>query len=144
MKIFFIAFALMAFPNLDPQLLGTWKYVAYEYENQVQPIPNPALDLRFSFNQNGIANLKWQYEGENTFCERKAVYEIQNDGWLYQKVIWLNPANHFSCSKDADMQMGSESLTRYRFKDSQLRLELELSGKAFIYILDSVQEGKTL
>lgn len=135
MKLLVLA-AWMAWAQLDPELVGTWKYVAYQYQGQIQPLPSPGLDLRFTFDGQGNAHLKWFYEGEQGFCERVARYEIQKPQWLYQKVAYVNPQNHVSCSKDSDMRMDKETLTHYRIENGKLLLDLDLSGQSFTYILE--------
>lgn len=135
-----MALNLWAVSSPGPAIVGQWKYSAYSYEGRRQPMPNPDLDLRFTFFADKTSTLKWSYANEEGFCERQGLYEIDNDGWLFQKVTWVNPGNHFSCSRDPDMQMGKESLTRVQIKEDELWLELELNGQPFIYILTVVSE----
>jgi hypothetical protein len=124
------------------ELQGTWKYNYYKYQDSVQPLPNPDLDLRFSFNADGTVFLKWFYKGQDGFCERKANYQIQSGGVLYQKVTWLNPNNHTSCVKDVDMQMGKETFNYFDVVKGQLSLQMELGGDPFYLIFDSENENE--
>lgn len=140
-KSLFLVLSLIASAAIAPQVLGSWKYVSYQYDGQTYIVPSPGLDLRFTFYEDGTSKLRWHYENEIGFCERLAQYEIQNGDWIYQKVIWVNPNNHVSCSKDSDMQMGKESLTHYTVAGNKLMLDLELAGNPFVYILEKVQDS---
>ncbi len=137
MKSFFIAMFLMIPPNFDLNLVGSWRYIAYKYRGEVLPLPNPSLDLRFTFSENGISKLRWSY-GEQELCEREAKYEIQSKGLIYQKIIWVNPNNHISCAQDTDMQLGYESFTGYEIEDDHLMFDLELAGESFIFIMKKI------
>lgn len=119
-------------------IIGTWQYAGFIYDGQEYPLPNPNLDLRFSFNENAVSHLKWLYKDQEGFCERVANYEIRSNEYIFQKIIWVNPQNHVSCSKDTDMQLGRESLTHFRTDEDRLMLDLELNGKPFVYILKKI------
>jgi hypothetical protein len=143
MKLSFLILIVALFGSIQglaDELQGTWKYDYFFYQGNIQPLPNPDLDLRFTFNADGTVLLKWFYQGQIGFCERKANYRIQPDGSLYQKVTWLNPNNHFSCSKDADMQMGKESVNNFQINKGQLYLEMALGDEPFFIILDFIPQ----
>ncbi len=133
----------MASTSSDFKLIGSWKYIAYEYRDEVQPLPDPNLDVRFTFSENGISKLIWHYNGKE-LCERDAKYEIRNKGVIYQKITWVNPNNHVSCAQDTDMQLGNESFTHYEIKGNQLMFELDLAGESFIYIMQKVNLYRNL
>jgi hypothetical protein len=141
MKILFLILSAFGAPNIDPAVIGTWKYVAYNFDGHTQPRPNLDLDLRFTFRNDGTSDLTWHYDNEEGFCERTAQFQTQSDGWIYQKVTWVNTANHISCSRDADMQMGRESVTSYEVTGDKLMFKLELNGQPFIYILELITKG---
>lgn len=118
-------------------VIGTWQYVGFQYEGNYYPNPNPKLVVIFEFEENGISHLKWHRKGENGFCEREAQYKVEGE-FLHQKVVWVNPGNHISCSKDPDMQLGSETKTKLLFQGERLGLVLSLKGQDFIYLLEEV------
>ena len=122
-------------------MLGEWKYVAFEYEGETQPLPNPDLDLRFIFSIDTVL-LKWHYEREDEFCESLSEYDLRENNWMYQKVFWLNPNNHSSCAKDPDMKLGKESLTHYSCPENKFFLDLELGGKPFVLVLEKITNTK--
>jgi hypothetical protein len=137
MKNLIIIFTLLSsLANADENISGIWKYVGYSYQGVQQPLPNPALDLRFNFEKKQTSYLQWYYENEKGICQRQAYYEVQAGNWLYQRVTWVNPNNHISCAKDPDMQLGKESFTPFRIENDQLLFELELNGSPFTFILD--------
>ena len=137
MKLAFLIF-LFAQSGMTAGLIGTWKFTEYTYEGQTQPAPNPQLDLRFTFNDQGISLLKWFRTDESGFCERTAEYKVENKNKLRQKINWLNPLNDANCSKDPDMQLGHETVTAFRIEKNKLAFELELNEKPFLYILTSI------
>ena len=122
---------------LDSDLLGSWRYAEYSYQGHTQPIPDPTLDLRFSFTDDQKVKLRWSRDNPAVFCERDAEFQTE-DGWLEQKVVWVHPGNQPNCDEDTDMQLGHVTKTQYKIQGSQLFLYLELSGEPFIYILNRV------
>jgi hypothetical protein len=142
MMILLMALSLFAAPMAqDSALIGTWKYIGYNYQGHESPAPNPDLDLRFTFDQQQTSLLTWFHNGESDFCQRLATYEIRNDGWLYQKTVWVNPKNEIFCTKDPEMKLGNESLTHYRIENNRLNFDLELGGQPFVYILSRWPEN---
>lgn len=115
-------------------LIGTWQYDGFFYEGQRYPNPNPSLVLTFDFLGNGESHLQWHREGEPGFCERRALYRVEND-LLFQKVFWINPKNAADCAKDPDMQPDDETETRFEIQNGELHFFFDLNGKEFIYIL---------
>ena len=141
MKSLIFAGVLLLSQSGPAELIGEWKYIAYQFNGQTQPLPNPSLDLKFTFEDTGKVRLRWSYKDEEGFCDRLASFEVRQGGWVFQKVYWVNPENHISCARDADMQMGSESLTHFRRQENRLMLDLELGGEPFIYILEQISEN---
>jgi hypothetical protein len=50
------------------------------------------------------------------------------------KVVWVNPKNHFTCSRDPDMQLGRVTRTPFRFVGGDLQLALPLGDDTLIYV----------
>lgn len=123
-------------------IIGEWKYVAYRYLGREYNISDPRLDLRFKFDSSGTSTLFWTRGTMEERCERKADYLVSINQpakpVLYQKVVWVNPENHFSCARDPDMKLNQETLTPFETIGSRLELELTLSGEPFFYILEAV------
>ena len=124
----------MGQPHTGGELLYTFQYDGFFYDGHRYPNPNPNLILRFTFRTDGISHLKWFRTDEPGWCERKADYQGRKDT-LYQKVIWLNPANRADCSRDPDMQLNKETESRFSVENDELHLFFDLNGKEFIYIL---------
>lgn len=125
-------------PCFNTALLGTWKFTELIYEGHTVPAPNPNLDLRFTFQLDRTSILRWFRTDEAGFCERKALFEVHDDQWLYQKVTWLHPDNDSSCSSDVDMRLGRETFTQYAIEDDKLLLYFDLDGKPLIYVLSRI------
>jgi len=119
---------------LSDEILGNWQYDGFFYESHRYPNPNPDLVLIFTFEPNGTSRLVWHRKNEPGFCERLADYEVRGNH-LYQKVVWLNPANDPNCSKDSDMRLNSETNTEISIIEQELWFHLDLNGKPFKYIL---------
>lgn len=113
---------------------GSWQYDGFFFEGHRYPNPNPSLVLVFTFREDGTSRLIWHRENEPGFCEREATYQIKDD-YIHQKVSWLNPANASECSKDPDMRMGQETVSRFAVTGGELHFFFDLDGKQFIYIL---------
>ncbi len=124
----------MGQPRTGGELHNTWQYDGFFFDGHRYPNPNPTLTLRFTFQPDGISHLIWFRGDEPGLCERKAEYQIRGDA-LYQKVIWLNPANRTDCSRDPDMQPNKETESRFSIENDELHLFFDLNGKEFIYIL---------
>ncbi|MBC7740929.1 MAG: hypothetical protein H7061_01950 [Bdellovibrionaceae bacterium] len=138
MKYFILMLTALSFQIAQAgNIIGTWQFLEYKYEDKIQPAPNPDLDLRFTFTEKGEAYLKWFRTDETGFCQRKADYKIQGDV-LWQKVVWLNPNNDMKCGEDPDMQINQETKTKFTVTLDRLNLDIGLQGKSFIYILHAV------
>jgi hypothetical protein len=125
---------------LAHEIQGEWKYSSFIYDGQTHPILTPTLDLRFWFSADGISTLRWFESDQAGFCERKAYYVVEEGNTLYQKVFWVNPDNHSSCSSDPDMQMGRENRTTFKIENQKLMFDLQLNGQPFIYIMDRISD----
>ena len=129
-----------AFASSQVNILGTWQYDGFFYENHRYPNPNPDLELFFTFYQDGKSRLFWQRKNETGFCERIAEFKISNN-MLVQKVIWVNPKNNSECAMDVDMRLGQESETEICIQESELSFHFDLDGKPFLYILKPVESA---
>ena len=142
MNLIFAILSLLSYSRAEPPpqaaLSGVWQYVGFELDGQSYPKLDPTLDLRFHFQSEHVLTLRWHYADAENFCESQSIFEIQNGDTLYQKVVWLHPKNNISCSKDPDMQIGKESINPFRLSENRLLLELEMSGKPLIYILEKM------
>lgn len=119
----------------NEDLIGQWRYDGFVYEGKRHPIPNPDLNLTFTFFPENRVRLFWNRNNEPGYCEREARYDLTDDK-LYQKITWVNPNNAAECQKDPDMQMGTESVTPIRkVSPTELHLIFDLNGKEFDYIL---------
>ena len=120
------------------ELIGTWKFTEYIYQGQTQPIPNPNLDLRFTFYKNGYSLLKWLRTDEEGICQRLGTYHLENQNALVQKTVWVDPENDVSCATDLEMHLGYETFTPFEFVNGHLHLKLALNGQDFIYVFTLV------
>lgn len=137
-KLFFAFIFLISFQAGAEEIIGEWKYKSFIYDGQPYPPSNPKMDMRFIFSTDGISVLRWFVEGEPEFCERKAVYLLENNHTLYQKIVWAHPGNHMSCSSDPDMQLGRESRSEVKIDGEFLYLNLQLGEKPYSYIFQKV------
>lgn len=119
-------------------LVGSWQYEYFNHRGTDYPVDKNSLDLKFKFNADGTGELNWVRHNVDVSCERKSVFEIRQGNFLYQKVTWVNPDNHVSCSEDEDMQMDSESLTRFDLSGNTLTFYLDLSGEPLYYYLSRI------
>lgn len=122
-------------------LIGEWKYNGFIYEGRQYPSPNPALFLSFTFFPTGEVRLFWKRDDEDFFCERLAYYKLDGN-MLSQKIFWVNPENHLSCGQDPDMRVGTVTVNKVEWTDTQLSLFLELNGKDFVYLLEKLMPAK--
>lgn len=126
----------LALPAHATSIYGVWQYDGFHYEGHRYPNPNPDLFLTFTFDDTQ-SRLFWKRQNETGFCERLAEFKV-SDGYLWQKVTWLNPKNSFECGKDPDMRLGSETQVRFQITDEHLELYFDINGKEFIYLLKPI------
>lgn len=119
-------------------IVGHWQYEYFNHRGSDFPVDKEALDLKFSFNEDGTGVLMWERRNANVRCERKSIYEVRDYNMLYQKVTWVNPENHISCSEDEDMQLNTESITKFDVSNDMLTLYLDLSGEPLFYYLKKI------
>jgi hypothetical protein len=118
---------------LRDSLIGEWKLQRMVHQGQPIPLPNPDLNLRFTFSTGGIERLYWD-RGGSEFCERFAHYQLENS-FLQQEVYAINPANAAECAKDPDMQMGKKTKTKMKLSGKELYLYFQLGEEELIYVL---------
>lgn len=121
--------------DIEKNILGSWSYAGFIYEEQRYPKPNPNLFLTFTFKESGLVQLYWKRANEEYFCDRTAEWRVIERDYLYQHVMWVNPENHSSCSQDKDMQLGRKTKNQVMFVGEEMHLVLELNGKPFYYVL---------
>ncbi|NJL24387.1 MAG: hypothetical protein HC902_03895 [Calothrix sp. SM1_5_4] len=121
--------------DMTDDILGDWRYDGFIYEGKRYPHPNPDLVLTFTFYPNGTNRLNWVRKSQDVTCERKADYSLNPEGKLKQKVTWLNPRNHSSCSQDPDMQLGRETEDRIYIHDDEMGIYMDLNNSELIYLL---------
>jgi hypothetical protein len=135
-----VACGFAARADLPQEILGSWQYDGFFYQNHRYPNPNSDLKLTFTFDPGHTSRLFWKRDGTSGFCERKGTYNISGQV-LTQTVTWLNPKNDPSCAQDPDMQMPRNTQNRIEIKPgtvTELDLHMDLNGDDFLYILNKV------
>lgn len=137
--VLFIISSFNVFAETTTSLAGDWQAIGYYYEdNFVQP-EDPQLTLIFNFNDDGTHRLYWKLKGENSFCERKGLWNQQDDQ-LFIEVTWVNPENGPSCSADPDMKVGLKTQSAIRFMNDQLWIEIPFSDTYITYVWNPINE----
>ncbi len=103
------------------------------YRDEELPPRDPELKINYTFFDDMHSRLYWKRDDEDGFCERFAQYVYQNE-ILSEKIIWVNPENDPSCSRDPDMQLGNHTQTPLKIKNDELYLYLKLSDEYLIYV----------
>lgn len=111
-----------------------WKLSSMIYRGENIGLPNPELNLSFTFYQNGEGKLRWDRGNPMEFCERWASWEVQ-DGLLIEEVIKVHPDNAAECAKDPDMQLGRKTKTPIQFGPNEIQLFFPLGEEELIYVL---------
>ena len=132
--LIFSVFLSLSSLSFGKTLLGQWKYSGIIYRGNFLPLPNPDLYLTWTFFENGTERLFWRYEGVSGFCERFAVYEIDND-FLIEKIFAVNPYNTSKCKNDPDMEVGREVKTKVEILSDEIRLHIPLGDQELVYVL---------
>ncbi len=113
--------------------VGHWKFSEMIYQGQTISIPNPDLNLVWTFFSNGTERLYWD-RGTPDFCERWSHYTIDQNQ-LTTEVFALNPKNSSECGKDPDMQVGKISKVKLEIFETKIYLYFQLSDEQLIYVL---------
>ena len=133
-KYWGIVFVILFSQVVIARLHGIWSYDGYVYQNIRYPNPNPTLHVEFDFFSKELISLKWYRDGENSFCQRIATYDLKKQ-ILQQNIIWVNPRNTIECASDPDMQLNKKTFNKLVQFKNEMHLYLELNGSDFIYIL---------
>jgi hypothetical protein len=134
---FLLVWSGSCFAIQTSDVIGTWRYVSYLYHGQINPLPNPDLELLFKFDTKGIMTISWTRKNDTGFCEAESSFQIVNNQ-LISQVTKTNPKNTIECSMDPDMQVGKKSTDPIELRDNQLFLNIGLSGEDFYYIFDLI------
>ncbi|KHD88377.1 MAG: hypothetical protein OM95_09585 [Bdellovibrio sp. ArHS] len=118
---------------LANSILGLWIFTSLIYQGEPMPLPNPSLKIQYQFEDTGMNTLRYHREGEQGFCERRALYEF-SEGKLVQQVVWVNPQNAFSCHQDMDMRLGYQSWSKAWLKDGKFYLAVQMGEENLIYV----------
>ncbi|MBV2167842.1 MAG: hypothetical protein KUL82_03960 [Bdellovibrio sp.] len=125
---------------ISSAILGLWLFTSLIYQGESMPLPNPALKIQYQFEDTGLNTLRYHREGEQGFCERRAVYEFAS-GKLVQQVVWVNPQNAIWCDQDVDMRLGYQSWTEAWLKDGKLHLVIQMGEEDLIYVWEKQKES---
>jgi hypothetical protein len=120
------------------QIIGDWKFSSLIYQGQPQPMPNPDLNLRWEFFENGTVRLYWDRKNVTGFCERFAHYTFEKNS-LRQIVFAVNPQNADECGKDPDMQVGRDTTNRMEISGRDIHLYFQMGDEDLIYVLERQQ-----
>lgn len=125
---------------ISSAILGLWLFTSLIYQGESMPLPNPALKIQYQFEDTGLNTLRYHREGEQGFCERRAIYEFVS-GKLVQQVVWVNPQNAIWCDQDVDMRLGYQSWTEAWLKDGKLHLVIQMGEEDLIYVWEKQKES---
>ena len=137
--IFFLMLSLLfpAHGYVNKDILGHWKFTEMIYRGERVPLPNPDLNLNWTFFKNGTERLYWDRGGTSGFCERFSYYNVAANV-LVLETYFLNPRNASDCSKDPDMQMGKKSKIKIEALKNELHFYFQLGEEELIYVLKPV------
>lgn len=140
MKYILCTFILFSMGTASAALEGAWKLTGMNYRGEDIPLPNPDLNLQWTFFSNGTARLYWD-RGTPEFCERFSSFVHEGD-FLKEEVFAVNPKNAVDCGKDPDMQVGRKTQTRIRLDgDSRIFMHLQMGDDILIYIYSPILFG---
>lgn len=121
----------------EPDLSGTWRFVAMIFDGQRMPPRDARLDLKYTFDAQGLSRLAWSYDQWQTLCERRGRYavELHDDGTTVRdEVTWVNGDNRSDCASDPDMQVGRVTRAPFRLSDDgKLQIDIAMSGQWLTY-----------
>ena len=107
-------------------IVGRWQFYKKIYHGQEMPEgPEATLRLFYEFSPNGESHLWWWHEGDRDHCSRKGYYQIK-DGFLEERVFWVDPQNSIDCSSDPDMQPHRFTRTPIFFLGEDFALQFHL------------------
>ena len=123
------------FVNKD--ILGHWKFSEMIYRGEKVPLPNPDLNLNWTFFKNGTERLYWDRGDTSGFCERFSYFNVETNV-LSVETLFLNPRNASDCSKDPDMQVGKNAKIKIDVLKDELHFYFQLGEEELIYVLRPV------
>lgn len=121
------------------ELIGKWQAIGYIYQETLIQPPDPQLTLTFQFFEDGTDILYWKNKNEDFFCERTGKWFVK-DGILFDEIVSTNPANHWDCSADPDMEIGRKNESQFWVKDGFLNTVIPLGDENLVYVWKSVTE----
>jgi hypothetical protein len=116
---------------------GEWKLSGMIHHGRPIPLPNPELNLRWTFFSNGTFRLFWD-RGSPDFCEGFGHFKLI-DEHLNSKIFALNPKNAAECAKDTDLQIGRETKTKMEVTQGQIAMYFQLGDEELVYLLTKVR-----
>ena len=114
-------------------LVGIWLFSSIVYQGHEIPPPNPALKISYEFSDTGVNTLRYYREGEEGFCERRAVYDFSSEV-LTQEVVWVHPGNAPWCDQDVDMRLGTRTRSHAWLSQGRFFLEMSMGEEKIIYV----------
>ena len=144
--IMFLLFSIFIFSSATTlsftgsnDIIGSWKFTRYIYQDNELPAPNPQLTQILSFDETGTSRLYYSRADEEGFCERLAVYSyIPTTKTLLQQVVWVNPKNQRGCSMDPDMILGRKTSNPAWVVGQSFYLVMPLSDETITFIWDKL------
>lgn len=110
------------------------------YEDHVLDLPNPDLQLTFSFFQNHSLRIYWDRKDPSVFCESMSNWTLKTDGSGISQIqldtFAVNPMNAADCSGDPDMTLGKKESVPIWIQDSSLMMTFRLGDQDLIYIFN--------
>ncbi len=125
-------FPAFGFDNKD--VIGHWKFSELIYRGERLPLPNPDLNLNWTFFKNGTERLYWDRGGTAVFCERFSFYSVIENG-IELETNFVNPRNASDCAKDPDMQLGKKAKIKIDVLVGELHFYFQLGEEELIYVL---------
>lgn len=154
MKLFFFILILLKStigwtqqrPLVAAEVLGNWKLSSMIYEGNEMDLPNPDLQLSFTFFPNHSMRIYWDRKNPEVFCESHSNWTLQTDNpekvQLILDTYALNPLNASDCSLDPDMTLGKKDPTAVWRQENKLMILLRLGDQNLIYVFE--QQNKEI
>lgn len=121
-------------------LLGLWFFTAIIYQGQLQPKPNPFLQMTWVFEADSNTLRYWRLDAPG-FCERTALH-----GWdphlqvLRQTITHAHKDNNAECAQDPDMRVGRSSESAVTVSGDVLHLNVPLGEERLTLRFDRLHE----
>lgn len=144
LKILLFLIALLPRPSMAeaPSIEGHWIFYKKIYLGQEIPEhPGATLRMHFEFSAAGESLLYWWHEGEDDLCRRRGEYSVE-DGYLLERVTWVDPENAPHCSRDPDMQPGNSTRTPFYFHGRDLAIRFHLGNEPLDLVWKKIEGGE--